>query len=161
MATNETTPFPVDKQAYKLACSYLARREYSRHDLMQKLLQKGFGLSVVENVLGYLQTQDLLSETRFVENYVAYRINRGYGPIRIRAELTNFGVNEELIRQCLSSRNVAWSELAQRALEKRFKEPATSYREYQKQIQFLVYRGFELTHLSDILEQAALQNVMC
>ena len=70
----------------------LARREHSRLELSRKLLKRGFERPVVDQVLAYLTADGSLSEQRFQADYVNARINRGFGPLRISAELRDRGV---------------------------------------------------------------------
>src|SRR5512139_3539827 len=82
----------VRKAAYTL----LARREYGRQEMVNKLLGKGFEPSLVDSVVEQLVAERLLSDERFVETFVRSRSNRGYGPRRIEAELRERGISDEL-----------------------------------------------------------------
>ncbi|OAD20721.1 Regulatory protein RecX, partial [Candidatus Thiomargarita nelsonii] len=71
-------PFSV-AQARNSAIGYLSIREHASDELRHKLLKKGFAASVIDKVVIQLQTDNLLSDERFVESYVRIRINKGFG----------------------------------------------------------------------------------
>ncbi|MFN7096881.1 MAG: regulatory protein RecX [Gammaproteobacteria bacterium] len=86
-----------------------------------------------------------LNESRFVEAYIRSRAARGVGPMRIRQELLQRGVNDELIAEKLYNLpDTDWQVLAEQVRVKKFGEKKpTQYIERMKQLKFLHYRGFE------------------
>lgn len=86
-----------------------------------------------------------LNESRFTEAYTRSRASRGYGPIRIRQELLQRGVPDEIIDETLYSLpDINWQELGDAVRVKKFGEKKpTQYIERMKQLKFLHYRGFE------------------
>jgi len=72
---------------YDSAIRYLARREHSVRELVDKLIAKGFELSDIHETIARLQAENLQSEGRFVEMLIRSRISQGKGPVRIIHEL--------------------------------------------------------------------------
>ena len=95
----------VEMTAIKL----LAAREHSVHELRKKLSSRCADESLVARVLADLQRRNLLSDERFTEQYVGMRTRKGYGPLRIRAELTERGIDGELIEAWLDSSPREWA----------------------------------------------------
>ena len=62
----------------------------------------------IHPVLNILVQEGLLSDSRFLENFIHYQRNRGYGPIRIRADLIERGISENLIEHHLEIKDNAW-----------------------------------------------------
>ncbi len=94
-------------------------------------------------MLDALETQGLLSEERFTEQYVGSRLGRGHGPRRIREELRRRGVDDAAAREAVGEDDEFWSEQASQARLKRFGEAApVDYREWARQARFLERRGF-------------------
>ncbi|HEX5636173.1 MAG TPA: regulatory protein RecX, partial [Gammaproteobacteria bacterium] len=93
----DKTP-PVKDRALGL----LARREHSAVELKRKLQQKGYNSSDIDTELSQLQRDGSLSDRRFTEAYVNMRMNRGYGPMRILAELRDRGIPAELANEYLN-----------------------------------------------------------
>lgn len=144
----------VLSETRNLALRLLARREHSELELRNKLFRRGIDENVISTVLAELCGNDLLSDERFAETYVRVRKDRGYGPLKIHAELRQRGVAEALIRAALNASDEFWLEHARRVLEKRFTEgfrgtedetKKTSMRahnELARQARFLSARGF-------------------
>ena len=121
----------------------LARREHGTAELRSKLLARGHDPAEVDPALEALSREGLLSDERFVEAFVHGRIERGQGPVRIRAELRQRGVPDALIDAWLDERDPAWLERAEAVRRRKFgADPPADYREQARQGRFLQYRGF-------------------
>jgi len=118
----------------------LARREHAVAELQQKLLNKGYGLSEVEPVLQQLQQQGLLSDQRFAEAYVQYRVQRGDGPLKLQQVLRQRGVAAAVYRPQLEQ--VDWPAVLRQHWQRRFAVPAETYREWTRQARHLQSKGF-------------------
>lgn len=126
------------------ALQLLARRDHSRAELRQKLLPHTESPTETEALLDDFVERGWLCDARFTEQWVRYRSER-YGPQRLKAELRQKGVAEELISSALSE--AADDEEAQaRALwQKKFGHPASDAKEKARQLRFLAARGFSLS----------------
>lgn len=148
-------PEPEDRSVeieHKLV-ELLARREHSRLELRRKLEQRGYGCDEVEPVLAELAAQGLQSEARFAEHYARDREQRGYGPVRIRMELRERGIDEALIGTALAELDVDWFAAARAARHKRFGVAAPAdFRDRAKQLRFLNNRGFDAEQCRAALE---------
>ena len=90
-----------------------------------------------------LQAEGLQSDERFTETYIHYRIEKGYGPLRIRQELRERGVPDEIVELCLEQLDPDWQNFIAGVREKKFgKKSPADYKERAKQSRFLQYRGF-------------------
>jgi regulatory protein len=133
------------------AIRLLARREHSTGELTRKLHQKGFDVTAIETVLRDLRQENLLSDERFAESFVASRIERGSGPVRIAAELRQREVADELIERCLAAVDEDWAARAEVVRRKRFgRGKPDNFAERAKQARFLQYRGFRGEHLRGV-----------
>ncbi|MES9971944.1 MAG: regulatory protein RecX [Candidatus Thiodiazotropha sp.] len=121
----------------------LTQREHSMRELQRKLHSRGFEEHGIETVLLRLRESDLQSDDRYTENYISSRMERGRGPIRIRAELRERGVDETLIETHLDGYAELWPSLLQRAHDAKFgSEPGADRRLLAKKARFLENRGF-------------------
>ncbi len=121
----------------------LAYREHSRQQLADKLAQRGFASDEIESTLQLLQADNLLNDERFAESYLHQRMRKGFGPLRIRHELSEKGISDEIIRLQMEGQAESWSELMQQQREKKFGPLIPQdYREKMKQARFLQNRGF-------------------
>jgi regulatory protein len=125
------------------ALALLAGRDFGRRELAERLIRKGYPQELVEPVLAELVAERSLSEDRFVGQFVAQHASRGQGPMRIRTELRERGIEPAAIDQALGEAEANWVESARAARRRRFgAEPPASFRERAKQARFLQYRGF-------------------
>lgn len=149
-------PDTSPRDARLAAMRLLTRREHSCQELKQKLQHKGFNADLVESVTDQLQREGLLSDARFAENYLRWRSNKGYGPIRIQQELKQRGTSEEIISATVIEDDPEWFEMARRVREKRFgKVLPSAIHERVKQQRFLQYRGFNQQQLKYALSENA------
>lgn len=126
----------------QIAVKQLARRDYSCHELKQLLFKKQPDAkeTEVDEVLQNLIDQKFLDDSRFVEIYIRSRRNRGYGPIRIAAELKEHRIDP---KEYLDTADSIWLEHLIIVRQKRFGASLpTSPQEKARQIRFLQYRGF-------------------
>ncbi|MBC8210349.1 MAG: regulatory protein RecX [Gammaproteobacteria bacterium] len=125
------------------AMDLLSRREHSRQELSNKLLQREYTPSEISLALDRLEQDGLLSDQRFAECFVSQRVARGYGPIRIRHEMQQRGIDETIVETLLSSSELDWTDAMQQQRKKKFgAELPREYKEKTKQARFLQNRGF-------------------
>lgn len=140
------------EKIHKKILSMLTGRDYSRHTLLQKLKAKGFATNDCEQVIDKLIAAGLFNESRFIENYIYYRRQRGYGPDRIAQELRLQGISADRIALGLQITDNAWLDAAHKVWEKRFKGlHPHDFKDRIKQIRFLQYRGFTKEQIDAIV----------
>lgn len=129
--------------AEQRAVALLGRREHSAWELRNKLVQKGFNRSVVSDVVKVLQERDWQSDTRFAESFIRQRIAVGYGPVRIRSELSQKGVSDAVIESGIASQDVNWTELAREKYQRKFGDsPCDDPKERARRLRYMAQRGF-------------------
>ena len=125
------------------ALRLLARREHSMRELRAKLRLRGHEASAIEPVLEELAERNLVSDERFAEAFLRSRLERGQGPLKIRAQLKERGVDAPLVDAVLKEAEVDWDLRAAAARSRRFGEPPPGNREdMARQARFLRGRGF-------------------
>lgn len=130
------------------AMNLLARREHSRLELLRKLKERVADEALLETVLERLIEDNLLDDERFCEAFVRMRANGGYGPVRVRAELKNRGLCEQLIARYIAAHDNDWFEQARLAFEKKYGEnPESDAKSRTKQQRFLAQRGFSFEQI--------------
>ncbi|WP_026375570.1 regulatory protein RecX [Aestuariibacter salexigens] len=131
-----------------------SKREHSRHELLNKLLARGLDASrCLKKVEEYSQSGWQCDE-RFAESLLRNRLRKGQGELRIRAELKEHQISDEIVSRVVSEQQVDWFELAKQTLHKKFGEkPAENWLEKQKRHRFLQYRGFNYEHIRYAEEQ--------
>lgn len=131
----------------------LVHREHSRTELYRKLASRGYGHRLIEDALDQLERQDALNEGRFVEQYVAGRIRKGYGPVRIGQELAERSIDELLMGEWLYNRvDVDWYSLMEQACIRKFGiVHVDDYKAQAQRARFLEYRGFSNEMIRDLI----------
>ena len=133
----------IEVKARRKALDLLARREHAVKEIRDKLIRKGIDRQLVDTTLESLVAEGLLSDSRFVEVFLEARKNRGYGPLRIQAELKQRGIDDDLISQFMDPYDQQWSEVIHDVWCKRFSGHfPTDLKERARQSRFLQYRGF-------------------
>ncbi|MHA6129010.1 regulatory protein [Pseudomonas mohnii] len=129
----------------RTAMDLLARREHGRVELTRKLRQRGALPEMIETALDRLTEEGLLSESRYLESFVAYRARSGYGPLRIREELNQRGLQRSDIELALRESGIDWQERLADTWQRKFSgHLPIDNRERAKQGRFLAYRGFSM-----------------
>ena len=137
------------------AVGLLSRRDFSRAELKQRLLRRAsarVGQAEVEQVLETVQAQGLLSEERFIEQFIRTRAAR-FGPVRLRHELLRRGVDQERIEAALNAGCGDELARAQALWQQRFKSAPADLRERARQGRFLAARGFTHEVIRQVLAQ--------
>lgn len=130
----------------------LARREHSSFELQQKLLHKGYPSDQTAQVVQNLLAEGYISDKRFVECYARSRMARGYGPIRIAAELQARGVDKNLISDCLESATTDWVMQLEKVRIKKFgRNSPVDASVRAKQMRYLQYKGFSMEQIRTVL----------
>jgi regulatory protein len=142
----------VSQSVRATAMNLLARREHSTQELRDKLLARGFEDDEIMPALQTLSREGLLSDERFTESFIHSRMARGSGPVKIRAELRQRGVADEVIADWLDERDHAWLERAEAVRCKKFGTALpVDYKEKARQARFLQYRGFSAEQTRHVL----------
>ncbi len=128
------------------ALRLLTNREHSRAELYRKLQNRFADSILIGSTLDGLEEQGYLSDERFAEEYVYGRRRKGYGPLRITAELRERGISKEIISRYIGDQDDGWYQLMQQAAAAKFGVTAISDPgSQQKTARFLEYRGFPVS----------------
>lgn len=129
----------------------LAGREHSRAELRRKLSGR-FASTELEPVLDDLAERGLQSDRRFAEAYAAMRQSRGYGPLAIRAELKQRGVDAALIASALDALDPDWLAQMRGLSERKFgADPPADRKQMARRGRFLAQRGFPADLIHQLL----------
>lgn len=142
---------PAKKEFNRLLASamrMLAMREHSVKEINDKLAKKTDDLDMLNAVLDELLENRYVSDQRFAESYVRVRANKGFGPVKIRAELANKGVSSSLIAEHLAIESPIWIDNAVAQYQKKYAQHGVKdYNEWTKRARFMQSRGFTMEHI--------------
>jgi len=133
------------------AVRWLARRDFASGELRGKLEKQGFDGSTVAAVVAELIEERALDDARYAGNYVSYHAGRGYGPLRIAADLRALGLPSESIEAALAS-GPDWKALARDIRIRKYgADQPREWPQKAQQARFLQYRGFSSDHIQSAL----------
>ncbi len=140
------------KQVFNYACFLLARRNYSRKELLEKFHTRFIpDEKIFAAAFEKLKKLGLQSDESFTESFI--RGHSNWGRRRLEIELKQRGISEELIEMFLPDDS---SELARArgAIEKKLRgeEIPAEYSAKQKLASFLARRGFSLDVIREVMK---------
>lgn len=102
------------------AMNFLVRREHSEVELRQKLRMRDCPSGILDELIDWFYARNYLSLERFAYSYAKNRSDLGYGPIRIRYELSGqHQVSDADIEEAFS--DIDW-ERARATAERKIKQ---------------------------------------
>ena len=136
----------------RAAMDLLARREHSLRELHDKLIRRFGDEDLIQQELERLRDESLQSDTRFAESFIQSRAQRLYGPLRIRMELRERGINDAIIAAAMSEHAIDWRANLEKLARERFgRKPASDYNERAKRMRFLQNRGFDASQIRAVV----------
>lgn len=100
-----------------------------------------------------LADQNLQSDERFAERFIASRAARRYGPVRIRGELSSRGVDPSVAEIALAEADIDWQAVASEALARMSGNPS-DFASRARLSRKLYQRGFPRETVDKVLSQA-------
>ena len=139
----------------------LAMRDHSEQELRRKLAAPVMSkngpeaLDVtpeeLEQVVAWCIENRYLDDNRFVGQFIASRSRKGYGPARIRQELSQKGIARQAVEQAMRECDIDWVSLARAQAQRKYGEPLPSaFAEKVKIQRFLLYRGYLMEDIQEI-----------
>ena len=136
------------------AVRLLARREYARAELEDKLVAKGAARSEVRVVIDELAAGGYLSNVRYA-HAVSRQMAGRYSRRSIAGELKAKGIAAEDIATALAATGVDDAAALEALWRRRFGELPADDREKARQIRFLQTRGFAVSAILKLLRELA------
>jgi regulatory protein len=142
-------PRTIKSQAIRL----LARREYSRSELEEKLAAKGADKDELRSVLDELTSLGFISDERYARAVANQKAGR-YSRRSIAGGLKARGVGPDAIDLALSEADGSDESTLLALWERRFGRVPADEREKARQVRFLQSRGFALSAILKLLRAA-------
>ena len=148
--TRRTRP---KKPLMKRALDALSRRDHSRKELERKLLRgedEPDAPEKVREILDKLEEAGYLSDERFAKTRVSLR-QKNLGDRRLRYELKRDGVKGEALANAMESISEPEPVRCLRVWRRRWSELPEDRKERDRQVRYLMYRGFSLSSINKVL----------
>jgi len=105
----------------------------------------------VNNVVNWCYENRYLDDARFARQFIASRGRKGYGPARIRQELTQKGIDRETAEEAMRECDIDWIETAREQAQRKYGDPLPAvFAEKVKVQRFLLYRGFLMEDIKEL-----------
>ena len=139
------------------ALRLLARREHSRHELIQKLTPHETVPGELAQVLDEFAAKGLIDEDRVVDMLLHRHAPRS-GHRRLRQTLSQKGLTEDRIEAALASLAVSEFDRARALCQRRYGRLAETPNEQARQARYLAGRGFAADVVRRVLKAAPLED---
>lgn len=136
------------------AIRLLARRDYARAELLQRLLAKGAEPDAARRLLDELSAQGYLSDARYAQATVAQQ-SRTFGRRRIAASLKAKGIARADIETALAQAAIDDDATLRALWQRRFGRAPVDERDKARQVRFLHARGFAVSAILRLLRESA------
>ncbi|MDY0235144.1 MAG: RecX family transcriptional regulator [Gudongella sp.] len=143
------------KKAKNRAYNYLSYRQRTCAEMKKYLESKDFNNQTVENTISTLLVEGYLDDYKFAETFLLEKSSlKGYGPYRIKHELRNKGINDNIIESILDIYEEDIEELTRLVLSK-YKNILNEERDiiYRKVGGFLQRRGHSYDTIKKVLNK--------
>ena len=139
----------MNKELLNYALRLLNRKDYTEKEIRDKLLKKSQSKDEIDEVIEYLKEKRFIDDVRYAQNYLYFRLKRGYGKRRVVHELLNKGIAEELIDSVLKTEN----EDAEEVFLKKLKLLEGKKNKRKKLFDFMYRRGFDSEKIIELLNK--------
>lgn len=134
--------------AVRFCLQLLARRDYSQYELHGKLKHQNFDAIQIDACLLHLVKNNYQSDTRFAEMFARTRVGQRYGAKKIRYELSQKGIGDDLATAVLTQYDDQFLENTQHLIKRKISgnnlaATQTDWKLKNKITRFLVGRGYD------------------
>ena len=116
---NEKSAKEQFAEAYNRTLGLLSRREHSVVELHRKLAVRGYDQEIQQQVIEQLHARGLQDDSEFACSFVESRRGRGFGPVKIAAELQQRGIDRDTARKLLVD-DGQWLDSCRQVAERKF-----------------------------------------
>ena len=121
----------------------LSRREHSVSELRNKLIRFNPDPNDLKDVIERLITSNFLDDKRFASAFIRSKAESGYGPNYISQYLAKKGIPSD--KYDIYSLEIDWEDKCLTQFNKKRRNKEINFKEKEKILRFLAYRGFSLS----------------
>lgn len=138
------------EKAKECAFWYINKRRYTKHELMTKLVERGYDNDLSKSAVEYLEENGYVDDYDYVCRYIhdAVKIKKR-GLIRIKNDLKLKGIDGTFVEKVFYENNTDTEDVLYDLVCS--KAPALNLddiKQYQKLVAFLIRRGFNYSEIS-------------
>ncbi len=140
---------------YNLCIKYISFKMRCKNEIKKYLLRKNISNEIIENVVSKLEKEGYINDKKYAEFYVKDKFKlSSSGPLKIKKELTSFGIKEEIIDYSINNiEKINWEEKLQKLISKKLSLTKGSKKEKENKIISYFYNlGYDCTMIQDIMQ---------
>ncbi len=148
---------PDIKAAYSVALRMLTRREHCEAEVRGKLAQRDFDEIAIDSAIEELKSYGYLSESRYAEAFLRYRMQRGEAPWMAAANARQRGADESALQAALEEAEASFDALEACRELLNSRDPGRLRRDdervWQRHARFLRNRGYDAATILRVLNE--------
>lgn len=144
---------------YKLT-ELLSKKDYSTKDLYNRIKKYGYSEKYSKPIIEEFISKKFIDDIGLCNNLISLYSTK-YGIYRIKEKLREKGIDKFIIEECISNANIDSHSLILKFLTKYDIEDLVDYKEKQKIINKLLYRGFSYNDINYAIEDYLYENRDC
>lgn len=150
----------IKEEVYNVALSYIEVRKRSKLEIYKYLRNRKYSENDIELAINRLENQKLIDDLSFTKSYINDKLYlTTSGPYKIKNELINLGISEDIISECISNidKNIIINKL-NRIIEKEIKinKNLTIYKLKNKIINKCINLGYLYEDINEILSNISI-----
>lgn len=158
MTQGSTTSDIAELAIRQICLRLLAMREHSQFELHQKLQVRGHAAEDIQAVLQDLSDRGWQNDQRFAEAYARQRLQKGYGPLKLRFELQQKGIKDFDLDSFADQECGGWQDCLWAVYQRKYDNKIQlSPAEWLKRSRFLQQRGFSQSMIRQLAAELRLK----
>lgn len=142
------------KKAYSYLIKILSSRDFSEHKLREKLRERNYPASEIEEAINEVKEKNFLREDNYIEARIKAFMNKGYSPnyIQQKLEQEHLQVAEALIDDVFSEHKLTKNDQIERLVRKKLNlKTEINFEEENKILRYLISKGHDFTTSKKIM----------
>jgi len=143
----------IFSKARDTAVKYLSFKARTKKEVIEKLKEKEYSDEIIEKVINLLEKYNYIDDYAYAGSFLRDKFNlKGFGTIRIKYELKQKGISEEIIEKVFDENNLNESEKAAELVEKKYGIYNYDIKEKKRIEAFLARKGFSFSIISEAFD---------
>ena len=134
------------------AYNILAHGLYTKKEIKDRLTRKKCNPIIVDKVIKKLISLNYLNDQKYLEEYLSFAKNKGYGPKKIKSELVKKGISDHLIATINFDNQEEDIEVQVEKTLKKY-QSYNYQKKYQKVYNHLILLGYSSSIIKEVLEK--------
>lgn len=132
----------------------LSRRDRSVGEIQNKMREKKFEKSEIEETIKHLKKLNFLDDVKFTKHYIQNQISiKPLGKYQLKQKLKRKFVSDEIIEKALDNSSMDEEELIKIALKRWLRVNSSKDNKYEKVSRHLISRGFDWEVVKNVIEK--------